>query len=89
MTCIRSLGDSTGAKALGLIPRDQWKLLDGNAKFCASWLLATALGAVGLGTGLARLRGLGLKPFTVGFAAALSVGAVSVALIKLLAPFTR
>lgn len=87
MACIRSLGDSGGGKAFGLLPREQWKLVDTSAKFCAPWLLATALGAVGLGTGLARLRRLGLKPFSVGLAAALSVGAVSFALIKLLAPF--
>lgn len=88
MACIRSLGDSGGAKAFGLIPHEKWKLVDANAKFYASWLLATALGAVGLGTGLARLKGLGLKPFSVGFAAAFSVGVVSIALIKLLAAFT-
>jgi uncharacterized integral membrane protein (TIGR00698 family) len=86
MACIRSLGDSAnGDKALGVIPINEWKHLDASAKFVASWLLATALGAVGLGTGLARFRGLGLKPFSVAFAAALSVGAVSVALIKLIA----
>ncbi|HSU68087.1 MAG TPA: putative sulfate exporter family transporter [Tepidisphaeraceae bacterium] len=89
MACIRSLGDSGSGKAFGLVPRDQWKLVDGQAKFYASWLLATALGAVGLGTGLARLKGLGLKPFSVGFAAAVCVGAVSVGLIKLLAPLMR
>ena len=87
MACIRSLGDSGGDKALGFIPPAKWKLVDSEAKFLAPWLLATALGAVGLGTGLAKLRGLGLKPFSVGFAAALSVGAVSFALIKLLAPY--
>ena len=86
MACIRSLGDSAGGdKAFGLIPLEQWKHVDANAKFLASWLLATALGAVGLGTGLARFKGLGLKPFSVAFAAALSVGVVSVALIKLIA----
>jgi len=89
MACIRSLGDSGGEKAFGIVPRDQWKLVDANAKFYASWLLATALGAVGLGTGLARLKQLGLKPFSVGFAAALCVGAVSIALIKLMAPLMR
>jgi uncharacterized integral membrane protein (TIGR00698 family) len=89
MACIRSFGDSGGAMAFGLFPQDQWKRVDPNAKFFASWLLATALGAVGLGTGLARLKGLGLKPFSVGFAAALSVGAVSIALIKLLASFSH
>ena len=41
--------------------------------------------ATGLGTGLARFKGLGLKPFSVAFAAALSVGAVSVGMIKLVA----
>ena len=86
MACFRSLGDAGGAKAFGLVPHDQWKLVDANARFYAPWLLATALGAVGLGTGLAKLKGLGIKPFCVGFAAALSVGAVSFALIKLLAP---
>lgn len=89
MACIRSLGDSGGDKAFGLLPRAHWTPIDANAKFYASWLLATALGAVGLGTGFARLRGLGIKPFTVGIAAALSVGVVSIALIKLLAPMGR
>jgi uncharacterized integral membrane protein (TIGR00698 family) len=86
MACVRSLGDAGGgAYALGIIPRDKWALLDPNAKFYVSWLLATALGAVGLGTGFAKLKGLGWKPFSVGFAAALLVGCVSTLLIKVLA----
>jgi uncharacterized integral membrane protein (TIGR00698 family) len=89
MAAIRSLGDAGGEKAFGLIPQDQWKLVDTGAKFFAPWLLATALGAVGLGTGLAKLKGLGLKPFSVGFAAALCVGAVSFTLIKVLAPYMQ
>jgi uncharacterized integral membrane protein (TIGR00698 family) len=89
MACIRSLGDMGGGKAFGFIPQEEWKFVDTVAKFFAPWLLATALGAVGLGTGLAKLRGLGLKPFSVGFAAALCVGAVSFALIKLLAPMIQ
>jgi hypothetical protein len=44
------------------------------------------MAAVGLGTGLAKFRGLGLNPFSVGFFAALLVGGVSVALIHLLTP---
>jgi len=90
MACIRSLGDSSGGdRALGFAPRDQWKMIDAAARFYAPWLLAIALGAVGLGTGLARLKGLGLKPFSVGFAAALSVGVISVALIKLLSGYMQ
>jgi uncharacterized membrane protein YadS len=87
MACIRSLVDTGGARVFGFILLEQWRLVDSSAKFYASWLLATALGAVGLGTGLAKLKGLGIKPFTVGFAAALSVGAVSFGLIKLLSTY--
>jgi uncharacterized integral membrane protein (TIGR00698 family) len=93
MACVRSLGDTTAGAAgpaFGFIPRAAWfgtnsdTGLDHAAKFYVSWLLATALGAVGLGTGFAKLKGLGWKPFSVGFAAALLVGAVSTILIKVL-----
>jgi uncharacterized integral membrane protein (TIGR00698 family) len=85
MACVRSIGDAgDGPYALGFIARDAWNGIDHGAKFYASWMLATALGAVGLGTGLAKLKGLGWKPFSVGFAAALVVGVVSAAAIKIL-----
>jgi uncharacterized membrane protein YadS len=83
MACVRSLGD---AGYLNFIPRQTWANVDPNAKFYASWLLATALGAVGLGTGLAKLKDLGWKPFSVGFAAALVVGGVSAVLVKFVVP---
>ena len=88
MACVRSLGDQTlgpaGANpAFGFIPTATWSHVDPYAKITVSWLLATALGAVGLGTGFAKLKGLGWKPFSVGFAAALLVGCVSTLLIKL------
>jgi uncharacterized integral membrane protein (TIGR00698 family) len=86
MACIRSLGDQ-GERAFGVVSRDSWNHVGDIAKTTAPWLLATALGAVGLGTGLAKLKGLGLKPFSVGLAAALLVGVVSTALIKVLASF--
>ena len=47
--------------------------------------LAVAMAAIGLGTDLRKLRGLGLRPLAVGFAAALTTGAVATALIQLLA----
>ncbi|HEX8521232.1 MAG TPA: putative sulfate exporter family transporter, partial [Tepidisphaeraceae bacterium] len=71
MACVRSLGDLSAGSAFGFIPHENWKNVDALAKFYAPWCLATALGAVGLGTGLSKLRSLGLKPFTVGLAAAL------------------
>jgi uncharacterized membrane protein YadS len=42
------------------------------------------MAAVGLGTSLARLRVLGLRPAAVGLATALAVGAVSYATLELL-----
>jgi len=97
MACVRSLGDQTAGvdashlvgtrAALGLIPPARWATVEPNAKFYVSWLLATALGAVGLGTGFNKLRGLGWKPFSVGLAAALLVGCVSTVLIKVLVQF--
>jgi uncharacterized integral membrane protein (TIGR00698 family) len=47
--------------------------------------LALAMAAIGLGTNLRKLRGLGWRPLAVGFAAALTTGAVATGLIKLLA----
>ena len=44
--------------------------------------LAVAMAAIGLGTNLRKLRGLGLRPLAVGFAAALTTGAVATALIR-------
>jgi uncharacterized integral membrane protein (TIGR00698 family) len=89
MACIRTAGDSTsgGGKAFGMIPVEQWNRVGAAAKFLVPWLLAMAMGAVGLGTGLAKLKNLGWKPFSVGFAAALMVGGVSTVMIKVVAPF--
>jgi uncharacterized membrane protein YadS len=84
MACIRSVGDSGAGRAFGFIDRTTWSQVDPTAKFYVSWLLATALAAVGLGTGFAKLRGLGWKPFSVGFVAALLVGIVSVCMLKIM-----
>ncbi len=51
-----------------------------------SYILATAMAGVGLGTSLRAIRGLGPKPFRVGILAATSVGAVSIVLVLLLGP---
>jgi uncharacterized membrane protein YadS len=63
-----------------------WHSVQEVSKETAAWCLATAMAAVGLGTGLAKLRGLGWKPLTLACAAALFVGGVSVVLVKLLGP---
>jgi uncharacterized integral membrane protein (TIGR00698 family) len=84
MACLRSIGDIHTARAFGLLDRAAWENFCKSVSIIAPWLLATAMAAVGLGTGLAKLRNLGLKPFTVGFAAALLVGVVSTVMIMLL-----
>jgi uncharacterized membrane protein YadS len=94
MACVRSIGDigadNAAIRAFGVLDRGTWKTITETAsKLYAPWLLATAMGAVGLGTGLAKLRGLGWKPFSVGLAAALMVGGVSLTLVKLLAPLVH
>jgi uncharacterized integral membrane protein (TIGR00698 family) len=91
MACVRSIGDvgdPRTSRAFGFLDRARWKDIYEQAAFIAIWLLATAMAAVGLGTGLAKLKGLGIKPFSVGFAAALLVGAVSTVLIKLFVHFS-
>jgi uncharacterized membrane protein YadS len=69
-----------------MMSRAHWSSFLKASDVAAVWCLTIAMAAVGLGTGLAKLRGLGWKPFSVGFAAALLVGGVSVALIKILTP---
>lgn len=49
-------------------------------------ILAVAMAGVGLRTDIGKLRQIGAKHFYVGLFAALSVGVVSVVLIKIIAP---
>jgi uncharacterized membrane protein YadS len=95
MACIRSIGDTTVKHsvtasapgiAFGMIPQAKWDTVGATAKVLVPWLLAMSMAAVGLGTGFAKLKTLGFKPFTVGFAAALLVGVVSATLIYLVTP---
>ena len=52
----------------------------------AEYTLATAMAGVGLGTSVSQLKGLGIKPFVVGIAAAVAVGVTSVGLVSLFGP---
>ena len=72
-----------GDRAFGLFSRDLWSQGLKAADWIAGWCLALAMVAVGLGTGLSKLRILGLKPFAVGLVTALMVGAVSLGLLTL------
>ena len=72
---VRTVGD------LWVQSSPSWKEFLGRADGLAAWCLTVAMAAVGLGTGLSRIRRLGWKSFAVGMMAALIVGSVAVALI--------
>jgi uncharacterized membrane protein YadS len=79
---VRTVGD-LGDRPFGLMSEGTWAEVLKFADRLSLWCLALAMVAVGLGTGLAKLRTLGLKPFAVGLATALLVGAVSLGLLTL------
>jgi uncharacterized integral membrane protein (TIGR00698 family) len=83
LSLLRTLGD-LGERPFGVLPRDAWQALEHGLSLAANACLAVAMAAVGLGTSLARLRSLGLRPLVAGLSAALCVGAVSWALLEAL-----
>lgn len=87
---VRSIGDASvtaGGKALGLLTASAWSQLYRYLQGWAVNLLVVALAGVGLTTNLAALKGLGIKPFVVGFGAAIVVGVVSITSITAVAAF--
>jgi uncharacterized integral membrane protein (TIGR00698 family) len=86
MAVVRSLGDYIVlSKSVWNI--EGWNHLCSIVKQWSGYFLAVAMAGVGLGTDIGKLKKLGAKPFSVGLFAALSVGAVSVMMIKILAAF--
>ncbi len=84
LAAVRSIGD-TGSQAFGFIDHTLWKDFLAEAKVLSIACLTVAMAAIGLGTSIAQLRTLGWKPICVGLTAALLVGGVAMALIKLIA----
>ena len=86
----RSIGDMSlniQGKAFGVIAGDTWERIYTMIKNLAGNFLVVALAGVGLSTRIRHLKGLGIKPFLVGFAAACSVGGISYLLITLMVRF--
>ncbi len=80
MGLIRSIGDygiQDSNQAFGIFLNDQWQLIIDYIKSLAEYSLAIAMAAVGVSTNLVSLRSLGIKPFYVGFSAAVCVGFIS------------
>ncbi|HET6278169.1 MAG TPA: putative sulfate exporter family transporter [Candidatus Polarisedimenticolia bacterium] len=83
MSLLRTLGDLSDP-AFGLLDTAHWKLIVGLTNATAEICLGIAMAAVGLGTSIAGLRKIGLRPLGVGFLSAILVGAVSIGLIAFL-----
>jgi uncharacterized integral membrane protein (TIGR00698 family) len=83
MAVVRTVGDATlnsiGA-AFGLLSAETWASVTKD-------LGDTAMAAVGLNTNFAVFKGVGMKPFVVGMAGALVVGAVGMVMAVLLGRF--
>jgi uncharacterized integral membrane protein (TIGR00698 family) len=85
MTIVRTVGD-IGERPFGVLDPEGWKQFVKVGSQTAAWLLTIAMASVGLGTSLSRLLKLGLRPLAVGLVAAVLVGVVSVAMVKLVGP---
>ncbi|MCZ6891705.1 MAG: putative sulfate exporter family transporter [Chloroflexi bacterium] len=89
MATLRSIGDAgleAGELAAGIWKREQWDSLVGGIEEWSGYILATAMAGVGLGTSFKIMKGLGVRPFAVGFVAAIMVGLTSIVLVFLLSP---
>lgn len=86
LALFRTVGDTMldSGSAWGVWNAEDWMSFTGNIRSSAEILLTIAMAGVGLGTNIQQLRSLGLKPFYVGFGAALAVGVFSLAGIKIL-----
>lgn len=81
MAVVRTLGDltlQTGGAAYGIWSAAAWSSLTNQIGdfWAGRVLLGTAMAAVGLNTSFSVFKGVGARPFVVGFAGALVVGAV-------------
>lgn len=87
LSILRTAGDATldsTGSAFGLFAPDSWSSLYTNlSSFGTTYLLGIAMAGVGLSTNFKMFKGLGLKPFYIGFVAAIAVGLVSGSLVWL------
>ena len=84
MTLLRTVGDVVSLRTEWL-STELWQAAIGATAQLASGCLIVAMASVGLGTSFSRLKTLGLKPLAVGLVAAALVGAVSYAMIGVVA----
>lgn len=94
MAIVRSLGDWTltaNGASFGVWSTGQWSAITKSLGdyWASQILLGTAMAAVGLNTNFAVFKGVGMKPFVVGMAGALAVGAVGMTMAVLFGRFVH
>ncbi len=94
MAAVRSIGDwSLGSRgaAFGMWSAAEWTSITRQLGdyWASQILLGTAMAAVGLNTNFAVFKGVGLKPFVVGMAGALVVGAVGMTMAVIFGRFVH
>ena len=92
MAVLRSIGDAGingSGEAFAIFSSGSWSSVIGGVKQWSGYLLGAAIAGVGLGTSFATLKGLGIKPFFVGFFSATMVGVTSLILVLILGPYVR
>ncbi|MEN3015236.1 MAG: putative sulfate exporter family transporter [bacterium] len=94
MALVRSIGDmnlANGYLALGVFDYNSWKNLINTLGevWGSKYLLGTAMAAVGLNTEFHVFKGMGIKPFIVGFIGATFVGIVAYIVILFLGVFVK
>jgi uncharacterized membrane protein YadS len=92
MAVVRTIGDATlqaNGLAFGVWDAGAWRELTNQIGdfWAGRVLLGTAMAAVGLSTSFAVFKGVGARPFGVGFAGALVVGAVGMVMAVLFGGF--
>ena len=84
----RTVGDFTLASsggAFGFLSAEAWQsFYERASSFGTDYLLGMAMAGVGLSTDFKMFKGIGLKPFYIGFIAAVSIGLVSFLLVYFL-----
>ncbi|GGP16507.1 YeiH family protein [Oceanobacillus neutriphilus] len=93
LSVIRTIGDATlesAGNAFGLFTGRTWESIYNNlSSFGTTYLLGAAMAGVGLSANFKKFKGMGLKPFYIGFMAAVAVGVVSVILVSLFGGYVR
>ncbi len=89
---LRSIGDAAiqnSGQFAGLWDKAQWTGLTKGINQWSTYVLATAMAGVGLGTSFKSMKGLGITPFYVGLFAAILVGVVAIIMVFLMGKFVK